>query len=69
MTAEQQGPDAYLASLSNIELLWRAETCEKDLHEAAEKENNSEWHGSCFAAMILFCQELNRRGLKLHPQP
>lgn len=32
--------------------------------EQCEDEQNSDWHGSCFAALYLFCTEMNARGLK-----
>lgn len=56
--------DNYAASLSDTELLQRAEQAHADIEEAARKEPNSEWHQSCFAGLYIYCSEMGRRGLK-----
>jgi len=61
------GPREYIASLDNDTLLNRGESAFKDLAEASEVEPNSEWHESCFAASLLFAEEINRRGLQRNP--
>lgn len=32
---------------------------------AAEQEKNSEWHESCFAAILVFVGEIEKRGIDL----
>ncbi len=54
----------HLDSLSNEQLLEAFETAQADLAQAAEKEPNSEWHESCFAALFIYCTEIGRRGLR-----
>lgn len=54
----------YLKTLSNEDLLIRADTAHDDLHKAAEEDRDSEWHQQCFAGLFYYCTELNRRGLK-----
>jgi hypothetical protein len=56
--------DAYLQSLSNDELIQKLEIAIQDLEAAAEKEHGSEWHESCLAATVLYCNEMSKRGLK-----
>lgn len=54
---------AYLSSLSTIDLQQSLATAVVDLREAAEKETDLEWHESCFAAVILYSQEISRRNI------
>jgi hypothetical protein len=51
----------YTASLTDAELIQCAETAHSDLH-AAEPE--TEWQESCFAGLLVYCDEMGRRGLK-----
>jgi hypothetical protein len=55
----------FLHDLTDAELLAKVEEAKTDLSNAAEDEPNSEWHGSCFAGLLMLCQEASRRGLKL----
>jgi hypothetical protein len=59
----------YIASLSDDDLIKRTGIAMDDLTEASHKQNNSEWHQSCFAATVLYCEEMSRRGLKVKPTP
>ena len=62
MTKEQI--DAYFASLNDIELKEKLYTAYNDLRAVSKEDPDSEWHASCFAATILYTQELNKRGIK-----
>jgi hypothetical protein len=55
----------YLTSLDDAELKRQAGICYDDLQIAANMEHNSNWHESCFAAAVMFAQELNRRGIEM----
>lgn len=55
----------YLATLSDGELKVALTEAHDDLMKAADEQPNSEWHGTCFAATLVYSQEMNRRGLKL----
>lgn len=37
------------------------------LKDSAENQNNSEWHESCFAAVLLMGDELAARGIRINP--
>lgn len=66
-TATREQCDAYVASLTDAELLQRTEQAYQDTRQASEDDWSSEWHSSCFAALYLFCTEMSRRGLKRPP--
>lgn len=51
-----------LGKLTDQELIELTKQAYKDTQEA---EQNSEWHGSCFAALVLFSKELSNRDLKI----
>jgi hypothetical protein len=53
--------DARLASLTDAELAVCLKTAAADLWKAAEDDHDSEWHGACFAAVIVYCQETDLR--------
>lgn len=53
----------YLAALTDKELLAQLEIAKTDLQQAAHEQNNSEWHGSCFAGVIVLATEVQKRGL------
>ena len=55
--------DEHLAALDDNELRENLERAVTDCKEAAQELNNSEWHAACFAAAVVYSQELNRRGL------
>ena len=55
--------DEHLASLDDNELRERLAFAVNDCKEAGHELNNSEWHSACFAAAVVYAQELNRRGL------
>lgn len=51
--------------LGDGELRSLLKTAADDLNYAAEHMNKSEWHQLCFAATVVYAQELSRRGLRL----
>ena len=55
--------DEHLAALDDNELREHLERAVTDCKEASHELNNSEWHAACFAAAVVYSQELNRRGL------
>lgn len=55
----------WLCRFPDDSLITMANTAMDDLKIEAERSPNSEWHGACFAAFYMFCEEMNRRGLKL----
>lgn len=57
--------EKFMDSLSDEQLIAHAKECESDLKEVSTHNPNSEWHEACFAGMMRFAQELNKRGLKL----
>ncbi|MEO5712586.1 MAG: hypothetical protein ABIT37_03785 [Luteolibacter sp.] len=57
--------ETYLKSLSDEALMVQTQKAIDDLGEAAENQRDSEWHGSCFAAVAVFAEELKRRDLPL----
>lgn len=57
--------EEYLASLTDKELINAFEVAKVDLREAADTEQNSEWHGSCFAGVLVFATEVQKRGLSI----
>jgi len=60
-----QDVEAFLLGISDDNLVYFANECAKDLELASKEQNNSEWHEACFAAFILFSQEIGKRGLKI----
>lgn len=54
----------YLQSLTNEELVESFETAKTDLEEVSDEDRNSEWHEACFAAVIVYGNEVVRRGIK-----
>lgn len=60
--------EVVLASFSDEELHAQAMDCRNDLQKAAEEQPESEWHEACFAAMLIYAKEMNRRGLCLHKE-
>lgn len=57
--------DEYMNDMSDDELIKATKEAYNDLTIAAKDEPNSEWHQSCFAATILFADEMAKRGLKI----
>lgn len=55
----------WLKSLKDEQLKEFSEQVYADLEKASIEENNSEWHESCFAVMVVVAQEATRRGIKL----
>jgi len=53
--------DRRLASLTDAELALALKTAVGDTKAAAKDEFGSEWHEQCFAAVMAFAQETNRR--------
>jgi hypothetical protein len=53
-----------LEAMTNEELRAFAEQAEGDLYQAATFEKDSDWHGSCFAALYMACMEMSSRGMK-----
>lgn len=56
---------SHLANLSDDEIIAQARTAHDDLAEAARTQRDSEWHEACFAGVMVFALELNKRGLSL----
>ena len=56
--------DDHLSTLSNEQLMAAFRQAETDLANAAADEPNSEWHEACFAGLLVYAQEMNRRGLR-----
>lgn len=56
--------EVVMSSFTDDELRTQAIDCRNDLKKAAEYQPESEWHETCFAAMLIYAQEMNRRGLK-----
>lgn len=55
----------YLAEKSDEELKAAFKDAESDLAEAAAQQHGSEWHQSCFAALLIYGGELAKRGIFL----
>lgn len=51
-----------LDTMTDMELLAWCDEAKKDLEIAAAEEHNSEWHGTCFAALYVICTEMSKRG-------
>lgn len=54
----------YTASLTDAELIECAERAHTDLHAA---EPDTDWQESCFAGLLVYCDEMGRRGLNRAP--
>lgn len=52
-----------IKALTNDQLKDALNTAYGDLAEAVREQPESEWHEACFAATVLLCQEIERRGL------
>lgn len=55
----------HLASLSDAELTEATKTAQDDLGEAVREQPNSERHQECFAGLVIYTREMQKRGLKL----
>ncbi len=55
----------YLSSLTDEELQAKTAMASMDMKHASQEQQNSDWHTACFAAIYVYCEEMNRRGLKL----
>ena len=53
--------------LNNNELMESLREALQDLAVAANTQRESEHHQECFAAVMLFAQEVSNRGLKISP--
>lgn len=62
---EAESISKYLANLKDQELIQQTIECYNDLKYFAEFENNSDNHAAAFAAIHVFIEEVNKRGLKL----
>ena len=61
--------EQYLKTLNNDQLIDALNKAAQDLEIAAEKEKDSEWHQACFAGLMTYALEADKRGLraaKLH---
>lgn len=56
-----------LCTISDQDLLDAVKEACADCNEAAEDDANSEWHESCFAAVVVLTREIQRRALNLGP--
>lgn len=59
----------HLATLDNEQLLDAMELAWSDLHKAAHDDNQGERHQQCFAACVVYSQEMGKRGLKRRQAP
>lgn len=59
--------DEHLAGLDDSQLHQLLAEAVNDCKEAAAELNSSEWHAACFAAAVVYAQELNKRGFYRHP--
>lgn len=55
----------HLAEMSDGALRMAFQQSEIDLAEAAAQQPNSDWHQSCFAALLIYGGELAKRGIFL----
>lgn len=55
----------HLKALSDDELIAATEQAHKDLKKAADEQPESEWHQACFAGLITYAGEVQRRGLAM----
>jgi hypothetical protein len=55
----------HLDDMSDKELIAACEEVKADLSKAAYDNPGSEWHQACFAAALLYCEELSERGIRL----
>lgn len=62
---EQDYIDDHLADLTDKELLAAGQEAVDDLTKAALTQPGSDWHQACFAATVIYAEELSRRGLRL----
>jgi len=60
----QEQLNEYLSTLTNTELTSLLDTAYNDLKKVSKGEPNSDWHSECFAAVVVLCQESNKRGIK-----
>jgi hypothetical protein len=59
--------EEHLAGMTDAELIAACEEAKTDLAEAAAQQPNSERHQECFAGLIVYAQELSKRGIRLAP--
>lgn len=56
---------AHLASLSDSDLLDAIRMAYEDMNTAAVESPNTEWHEACFAGLVVYVGEAERRGLTI----
>lgn len=54
----------YFETLNDDQLKMELEAAIQALKYVSENQPNSDWHESCFAAVIMFTTEMNKRKLK-----
>lgn len=54
-----------IAALTDDEVRVWAKTANEDCIEAGNSKKDSEWHVACFAACVVFSQEMTRRGITI----
>lgn len=59
--------EGYLAGMNDEQLVDATKEARDDLVIASREQPDSEWHSSCFAAVLIYSKELHARGLKLVP--
>lgn len=57
--------DSHLSSLSDDQLREATRQAQDDLAVAARDQPNSERHEACFAAIILYTHEMQKRNLRI----
>ena len=55
----------HMSDMSDSELLEAGRTALDDLATAAIDEPGSDWHQSCFAAVLIYAEEIQARHLTL----
>lgn len=55
----------YLADMSDSDLVAALDVAKTDLTQAAATQPESEWHQSCFAGVLMFCMEMQKRGINV----
>lgn len=55
--------EEHMANISDEQLRINIRESKQDLSDAAADCPESEWHQSCFAALVLYAQEAAKRGI------
>ena len=58
-------PQDYMDAMNDAKLVDGFHIAVDDLQKASVEKPNSEWHEACFAAVIVFCNEINKRKINM----